>query len=221
MLEAIIRVLAPHYCLGCGREDTLLCDSCRLSGLRTIPSRCYRCKTLTTDAAVCKKCRSEGPLRHIWASCEYEDLPKQLIHKLKFERAKAAHKPIAIQIDDTLPVLTGVTISHVPTATSRVRQRGYDQSRLVARELSRLRSLPYRSLLLRRGQQRQVGAERSVRVTQAQDFFAAKEQRDPLPTHVLLVDDVLTTGATLQAAARCLRRAGVKCVDAVVFAQRQ
>lgn len=221
MLEAIIRVFAPHYCLGCGHEDTLLCESCRLSGLRTIPSRCYRCKALTTDAAVCKKCRAEGPLQHVWAGCEYEDLPKQLIHKLKFERAKAAYEPIAMQIHDTLPILTGVTISHVPTATSRVRQRGYDQSQLIARELSRLQSLPYRSLLLRRGQQRQVGAERSVRVAQAQDFFVVKKQREPLPTHVLLVDDVLTTGATLQSAAHCLKQAGVKHVDAVVFAQKQ
>ncbi len=221
MLEAIIRVLAPHYCLGCGREDTLLCDSCRLSGLRTIPSRCYRCKALTIDAAVCKRCRAEGPLRHIWASCEYEDLPKQLIHKLKFERAKDAYKPITVQIDDTLPILTGVTISHVPTATSRIRQRGYDQSQLVARELARLRFLPHRSLLVRCGQQRQVGAERSIRVSQAKDFFMAKKQRDPLPEQVLLVDDVLTTGATLQAAAHCLKQAGVKRVDAVVFAQKQ
>ncbi len=219
MLEAIIRVLAPHYCISCGTEDSLLCDACRMAELRPVPSRCYSCLKLTQDHAVCKSCRRHGPLANVWAGAEYTEIPKQLIHRLKFERARAGHVPIAKQLHETLPY-HAVTVVPIPTATSRMRQRGYDQSKLIARQFALLRQLPCQELLERRGQTRQVGAERAVRISQAQSFFEAKPYAS-FPKSVLLIDDVLTTGATLQAAAKCLKTAGVRTVYAATFAQKQ
>jgi ComF family protein len=219
MLEAIIRVLAPHYCIGCSAEDTLLCEACRLSSLQSVPSRCYNCKVVTSDAAVCKKCRRHGPISHLWVGCVYNELPRELIRRYKFQRARAAHKPIVAQLDERLPMLNDMVVSWVPTATSRVRQRGYDQSRLVVQALAGRRDLPCRSLLLRQGQARQVGNERTLRLKQAEQFFQARPFATP-PRRVLLIDDVLTTGATLQAAAKCLKQSGVKEIYAAVFAQK-
>lgn len=109
---------------------------------------------------------------------------------------------------------------HLPTATSRVRQRGYDHARLIARDFASRRQLPCQSLLVRHGQQRQVGAARTIRLQQAEQFYSAKIVR-PMPSRVLLIDDVVTTGASISAAAKCLKRAGVKHVDAAIFAQKQ
>ena len=168
---------------------------------------------------VCQSCRRHGPLKHVWAACEYTALPRQLIHAFKFERAKAGHEPIAAQLVETVPFIDA-TVVPVPTATSRVRQRGYDHTALIAKKFARERGLPYQNVLMRLGQARQVGAERSVRLVQAKEFFQIKP-RQAVPERVLLIDDVLTTGATLQTAAKCLRRAGAKEVHAAVFAHKQ
>lgn len=219
MLEAIIRVLAPHYCIGCGQEDTILCDACRMAELRLVASRCYVCKKLTRDHAVCSNCKHHGPLRNVWVGAEYSDAAKTLVHRMKFERARAATVPAARQLTEAVPIMEAVVVP-VPTATSRRRQRGYDQSVLIARQFARQRGLPYQELLIRNGQARQVGTSRSERVRQAESFFTHKKVTE-LPEAVLLIDDVLTTGATLQAAARCLRQAGVRRIYAAVFAQKQ
>jgi ComF family protein len=106
----------------------------------------------------------------------------------------------------------------VPTATQRARQRGYDQADLLARELSEILGLPHQYLLSRLGQARQVGTGRKQRAAQLAKAFRVKG-RVPINSHIMLVDDVVTTGATLEAAATILKKAGAKRVDAVIFAQ--
>lgn len=113
----------------------------------------------------------------------------------------------------------GFIIVPVPTATSRVRQRGYDQATVLARRLARKQRLPYARLLARLGQAHQVGAGRAERVSHLKDAFRAIRVAHIQGAHILLIDDVCTTGATLESAARTLRAAGAKRVDALVFAQ--
>jgi ComF family protein len=117
-----------------------------------------------------------------------------------------------------MPPATVVT--HVPTATSRVRRRGYDQAELLARQLAQDLKLPYASLLIRDGQSRQVGATRQARLAQLTHAFRIPKHF-PQNVSILLVDDVVTTGATIETAARILRAAGAKSVSAAVFAQKE
>jgi ComF family protein len=114
---------------------------------------------------------------------------------------------------------TDMMLVHVPTAAVRVRQRGYDQAELLTRELSRLTGLPQRYLLARSGSSRQVGASRAERVLHLSDAFRVRRPELVAGKRILLVDDVLTTGATIEAAARTLKKAGAARVDAIVFAQ--
>jgi ComF family protein len=147
----------------------------------------------------------------------YTPLVKEVVHALKFARAQSAAKDVAAAMVDCIEPATGMVISHVPTVPARVRLRGYDQAALIARELARLTGIPYVPLLARTGGSRQVGHTRLERRKQMEQAFRLLGTPQQY-THVLLVDDVLTTGATCEAAARTLRQAGARRVSAVVFA---
>lgn len=214
--ERLIRLVAPHQCLGCGREGVVCCDGCQEENFTPMPSRCFRCRHLTAEYAACRSCRS--PLRHVWVTTEYDGLARQLLHSYKFQRARAAAATLGQSIAEALPYLPAdTTVTYVPTATKRMRMRGYDHAELVAQSVASLKNLPFQRLVARQTQSRQVGANRSVRLKQLEGAFRLV---DEVPERVLIVDDVVTTGATLEAMAVLLRRAGARDVSAAVFAQK-
>jgi predicted amidophosphoribosyltransferase len=202
-LEFVLSGLAPHECVGCKKEGRLLCAAC-LDGLPPLPSRCYRCNRATKDFRTCPTCRKQSRLTQVWAVTPYTGPAKLLIRKLKFERARAGALDVALAISRQLPDGQAWVITAVPTATSRVRLRGYDQAQLIAREIARLRGCAYAPLLGRLGQLKGLFRPRQHLVLQNR--------------HVLLIDDVLTTGASIEAAADTLRTAGAQRVSAAVFA---
>lgn len=220
LIDKIISLVAPHSCLGCGAEGSLLCEWCKPSANSPVPPRCFHCQQVMDDYKVCKACRRHGPLAHVWVASVYEGLAKELLTKLKFERAVAAADIVAELMLEPLPYFEGVVVTYVPTASSRRRKRGYDQSELIAKSLSRRLDLPCKSLLARTGQTRQVGANREKRSRQLEGVYRPINARQIKDKKILLVDDVATTGATLFEAAKTLRRAGAKQVNAVVFAQK-
>lgn len=220
ILEHAVRLFAPHTCLGCSREeDRLLCEACAQS-LAPVPSRCYRCKAVTQDYRVCQGCRPRTPLFQVVAYTYHKDIAKEFVHRMKYERAQAGIQEAAALLAPLLDCLPPDTVlAHVPTATSRVRQRGYDHAQLLARALSRTSTLPVATFLNRIGQAHQVGASRAERLRQLQGAFRPVHTDTIRGKHIILVDDVLTTGATLETAARVLKRAGARAVSAIVFAQ--
>jgi ComF family protein len=221
-IEEFISIFAPHTCLSCSMEGSLLCGWCRAEGIPPVPSRCYRCRKQTREYETCKQCRRQSKLGHVWVSGEYEGLAKDLVFKFKFERAKAAAHTIADLMTDTLPYLSEQTIvTFVPTATSRRRQRGYDQAELIARQFAKLLGVQFRPLLFRNGQSRQVGAGKDVRKKQLAHAFRTRNAEEIKGSTVLLMDDIVTSGATLEAAARVLKLGGAKRIDAIVFAQKR
>lgn len=191
-----------------------------MTTLLPIPSRCYRCHAITKQHSVCKSCKSSVKISHVWVATRYETAAKELLHRFKFERAKAGAISIAAAMDPCIPALPDqVLVCHIPTANSRVRFRGYDQAEEIAKELCRLRGWRRRTIFFRTGSTRQVGAGRKERFDHLEQALRLRKNADIFGKHILLLDDVTTTGATIEAGAKILKQNGAKTVDVAVFAQ--
>jgi ComF family protein len=219
-IDKLIGNIAPYDCVGCGYEGLIACADC-LAGLTALPERCYRCARLSRRSYTCEACGRSSGLRQVHVATAYGDLAKKLVWQLKFHGVQAGARVMAGRMAPLAlakPQRSALLVP-VPTATSRARGRGYDQAKLLARELSRQTGLPYADCLGRSGQTHQVGASRAQRQRQLQQAFRLKPRKTSAPRAIILVDDVLTTGATLEAAAATFSRAGFKEIRAIVFAQ--
>jgi predicted amidophosphoribosyltransferase len=149
------------------------------------------------------------------AACPYDGIPRRLVASLKFGSrlplAHAAAEAIAAAAGD---LLQKATIVPVPAAPGRARRRGFDSAAEIAAALASLNRLELSDCLARSSGQRQVGRSRTVRLA---DPPRVQLGAAP-PPRAILVDDVITTGATVSACARVLGAGGAGRVDAVAFA---
>lgn len=217
LLEKVVAIIAPHHCLACGIEDNILCDACRMTEHMPLLPICVLCAAPSSDWSLCAACSKTSGLTRVFVAGEYDGHIAKMAHMLKFERAKAAAVPLGKAMLDVLPYATW-TVTPVPTAPKRVRQRGYDQARLLAKYIAGNRNLGVSPALSRVQDVRQVGTNRVQRQKQSTKMFCIAPRANVRGAHILLVDDVCTTGATLSAAAHVLRAAGAAEVSALVAA---
>jgi predicted amidophosphoribosyltransferase len=192
------------------------------------PPRCAACETpCPAGAILCPRCeralaaarpghaRVVGVGEVTWA-LPYEGVARQLVAALKFRALTGVTDRIAAAVADAAPVAEpGWAVVAVPAAPGRRRRRGFDPAELVAAAVAARLGLPRPSVLARDDGGRQVGRPRAERLASP----PAVRSRAPAPPLALLVDDVLTTGATLAACAAALRAAGAVEVRAAVFAR--
>lgn len=216
ILDKLLAHIAPYDCIVCGKEGQLLCVGCAPALGNNLPSRCFRCLALTEDFRVCATCRSAVSVDHLYAVYPYSSYVKEMIKAFKFEGKRAAASELAQYMLPLLPATSTALLVHIPTATDRIRERGYDHAKLLANALSAQSGLIHHSLLARTSQRRQVGASRAERLEYISGAF--RVSGNVTGAHIILVDDVVTTGATLTEAAKVLRSAGAERVDAIVFA---
>lgn len=205
----------------------MLCEACRTSEIVAYGEHCWSCGAASAGGRTCLACRKSSP-RFMWISTTYEGAAKKLINAYKFSGQRAAAEDIAAAMAATLGdfltedelIKLNYLIVSIPTATSRVRRRSFDHGQLLAEGLSHRLGYKFLNALGRLGQSRQVGARRGVRLKQAQGKYFVRLPYLIKDRNVLLIDDVVTTGATLRAATKVLRQAGAKRIDALVFAKR-
>ena len=217
-------LLLPPRCLVCegrGVPGLDLCAACH-DELPWLGAACTGCAQPLAESdagARCGQClRMPLPLDTISAALRYAPPIDRLLPRFKFHQDLAAGRVLAQLMAARLPALPrSAVLVPVPLHPSRLRARGYDQALQLARALARLRALPCRRLLKRvvaTAPQSELDA--AARRRNLRDAFSC--HRAP-PAHVVLVDDVMTTGATLRAAAEALRRRGATRVDAWICAR--
>ncbi len=222
LLDNILSVIAPYNCLICGTEGKLLCNWCMPDAMIGLPSRCYKCKRITTDFAVCDRCKKQTPLRHVWITADYGGIPKEILRIYKYERAQSTANLLAEIMGEILPYLPATTlVVPVPTATSRARTRGYDHAALLARQIALKRDLMWLRAVTHLSQSRQVGSSRQKRLSQLRHTLLVTKPALLKGKDILIVDDVVTTGSTIETMAKILKQAGAKSVNALAFAQKQ
>jgi ComF family protein len=217
LIEKMVGLVAPYSCFGCGSKDNILCFGCYASQVVRPESFCALCGGPSRDWQLCNACRLRSGLEHVWVGAEHAGLVQKVVQVYKFERARVAYVPLARLLIDSLPYGDWHLVP-IPTASNHVRQRGYDQTLLLAEQVADIRQLPLLRPLRRVSNVRQVGANRAERLAQAEGVFQIVPRAEVKGKNIVLIDDVCTTGATLSAAARELRRAGASEVHAVVCA---
>lgn len=217
MRLSLINAVMPHYCCSCGAIGEILCDHCKYDIIGECVVECIACGgPVARYGDTCKACVS--PYRRGWMVGRHRDSIRELIGRYKFSGARAAGSTFGGLLHEALPELPADTlVTSVPTAPPHIRERGYDHAALIAKEFAHARKLPYSPTLRRLHTMKQRGASRKERLNQAATAFAAIT---PVRGgRYLLIDDVCTTGATLQYAARALRNAGADEVWVAVISK--
>jgi ComF family protein len=219
MLRRILDVLFPMRCAGCGEGAAgawPFCPGCRSDLVVLSPPGCVRCgMPFDEPLATCRHCPPEG-IASARAPFLYTGPIRAALLHLKFDGwrsvAGALGRPMASMVDGSPDA-----VSWVPLSRRRRAGRGYDQARALATAVARARRLPLRSLLVRiRDTEPQTARRGSARRAAMDGSFRAAGSAPP---RVLLVDDVLTTGATAAACTDALVAAGAAEVHVLTAAR--
>src|SRR3954470_1408899 len=192
----VLSMLSPSRCAACGSPGRSLCHGCRFA------------------------LASVGQLRTpvgVVAAFPFDGVARELIVALKFRHRRAAAAVLATQMVRRLRLPPVDVVTWAPTSNRRVRGRGYDQAEVIARAVAKQLGVPCVRLLYRAHGAPQTGKSRSERLVGP--AFRARRPRKGLA--VLVVDDVVTTGATLLTAAEALLAAGVGRVELAAVASTQ
>jgi len=216
MIDSALQILAPHHCYSCGKTGFLLCSRCKYDIIEAFQNDCVVCFR-PSCRGVCA--RHQLPYQKAWVVGRREGILEGLIDAYKFENVKTGAKVLAGLLHETLPQFPDDTVV-VPIATisAHIRERGYDHMLLIAKEFARLRGLHCQPLLTRRTNTHQRGESALQREQNAKEAFMARGSVADIP--YLILDDVMTTGATLKYAAHTLKQAGAQTVYVAALARQ-
>lgn len=216
-IERLTSLFAPDECLSCRREGSLLCSQCS-SSLAPLANSCFSCFNQAAGI-VCDDCLPQTGCTAMAAVTSYIGIGKQLVASLKFVGNQSAARVMAECMRELYLLPEKTIITHMPATTAHIRERGYDQAAMLAKNLARLTGKRHATLLARSGKKHQLGADRHQRLAQLRNALRVRQPALVQNRHILLIDDVLTTGASIRAATTVLLDAGAAQVDALVFAQ--
>jgi ComF family protein len=214
-------LLFPPRCALCGRDGTLLCDGC-VAGLPPADgARCERC-WMPSRLALCRHGAATPPaFESLRAAFVMDAGARRLAHELKYEGFTSLAEPMAHAICDRATIPAVDLVVPAPLHRSRERMRGYNQAALLARNISLHARLPLDAHAARRVRATAPLVKtmhREERLAIMQGAFAASAEA-VAGRAILLVDDVVTTGATLDSCARALLEAGAASVRCVTWAR--
>ncbi len=203
------------------------------------PPKCPYCETILDNprAPACRPCQAKLPWLEgragertidfadgCFSPLAYENMVREAIHRYKFSRVRALGKPLAVLMAQCLEARLPQGADYIcwaPLSKKRLRERGFNQAELLGREVGRLRSIPVGPALkkVRNTAPQSDLEEESARRANARGVYALLPGTDLTGKRVVLVDDVVTSGATLSECAALLRQAQAEQVFGLTLAR--
>lgn len=209
MIRRMLELLLPNFCIGCEKIGTQLCNNC-LNHICFIDQEHPQAKRATTH------------LPAIWSAVEYRDIAQDIVKTVKYDRFWSYSEVMAQLVFRCLETeIRAAEISvfvPAPLASSRKKWRGFNQAETLAKNLGKQFSLPVETHALRRRTARinQAKLNKAERQLLEHDYVARPHTLKN--STVCLVDDVTTTGATLEACAAALYKVGIQKIYGLTFA---
>lgn len=218
-------LLFPPRCAICGKIIShcggYVCAECWDRLPRIEEPRCFVCGApLGSNFAMaeCSDCRAGVPYEKCFVPFQYKDGIRKAVARMKYSRRPSAFRYFAKEIAVEIGGLRTDFITFVPQNRKTRRQRGYNQTELIAEELGRLLDIPVISALIRSEQgEKQVTLSRSRRINNAKRLFFPKNIQ--LSGSCIIVDDVITTGSTIKTCCKILKSMGCEHVYAAAVAR--
>ncbi len=221
--SSFVNLLLPPKCGGCQQPGSLWCESCRAAATPIAPPWCEKCGEPSVADRLCVNCRSHPlTIEKIRSVALFQGPVRQGIHRFKYQHWSGLADPFGEMLAAywVAQQLTADWVIPVPLHPARERERGYNQSELLARQLSVRVNMPLAARGLRR-----------TRVTAVQMTLSAAQRRENVAgafecveprvrgARVIVIDDVCTTGSTLEACAEALFKAGAASVMGLTLAR--
>ena len=207
-------------CNACGKEifdDGYFCEDCKSKLPYILGNICNHCgRVLINAQEYCSTCRETmtdvDKARSVFV---YKDQVVGLIHKLKFGNGGYLSRVFASEMYGLYLKnrFDADILTFVPMTDEAVKRRGYNQSRLMAEELGKLINLPVKALAIKKEEtKKQEGLSRKERLVNLENAFMVDQRKFIKDKKIMIIDDVSTTGATVQALAKRLKKAGASAV---------
>jgi len=225
----LIETVWPTRCASCGRIGAVACNDCLKLLTPLSPLRCPGCQRPSRGGRSCSACRSRTFIDRAVAATAFTDTAEAFIHSLKYRGVRALCGPLSLRLCDIIHTqqetqaifATNPTVIPVPLHAIRLRERGFNQAELIAQHIARITAMPLDTTSLVRIRETGQQVRTSGRIERRENMlgaFGVSEVHRIEGRDILLVDDVVTTGATLEDCARALKEAGARSVSALTFA---
>ena len=227
-------IIFPKKCLICEKEGTFLCLNCLDKIALKLEQVCPYCEqAITPQGKPCRRCQLSKTvvhLDHLVASCLYEEPLKKIIHRFKYNFVEELGKPLSqllfqsfLKNNLDLPDL----IVPVPLHQLRKRWRGFNQAEVLAENLAQLLA-PGIGIEIFQGLRRTRFTNPQMKIKNYQkrrqnleEAFSLENKNEIRGRHILLIDDIATSGTTIFECTKVLRKSGAKYISALILARQQ
>lgn len=225
ILEELINLIFPKFCYSCGGFGKYICSNCIKSKMYFNPVQiCHVCGRECSNGLVHSECKDLSFVDGVLFITLYQTFIRKIIREIKYYFCSDIINEIAKVMSDYLLfykfIPGNVLITYVPMHGIKERSRGFNQAKLLAQKISHNTDCELFTLLRRKKYSHaQVGLGKFAREMNLKDIFEISSKVDVEGKNILIIDDVFTTGSTLNECAKVLKNAGAQKVFGFVFAR--
>ncbi len=217
IIEKLVSIISQNECLVCSKPGEMVCTDCWQTEFVLRRPACFMCNALSTNGQTCQRCRRKSNLNGVITNFRMSGYMQELIYQLKYYGSRDTARFISQHISTNALPSTDI-VTYVPATGKSQRRRGYNQAQILAKEVAKSINLPLQPTLLRLHHTDQIGLGRIQRFESVKDNFVSRGNL--AGKNLLIVDDVITTGATINECARVLKTSGAKNIWGLVVAKK-